>query len=62
MALITHAHKPTPHPRDHVSAVTFRAFNHTYSDTGLWGAYMAADRLSVDDAMHEVCAWIDGRF
>jgi hypothetical protein len=40
--------------RDHVSAVTFRAFNHVYSDTGLFGVYYAGPGLQIDDAQHEV--------
>lgn len=37
-----------------MSVATYRSFNQTYSDTGLWGVYFAADRFTVDDALHEV--------
>ena len=28
----------------------FQAFNTSYSDTGLWGTYVATDRMRIDDA------------
>jgi processing peptidase subunit beta len=29
----------------------FQSFNTSYSDTGLWGAYLVTDRMRIDDAM-----------
>ncbi|KNC70234.1 hypothetical protein SARC_17244, partial [Sphaeroforma arctica JP610] len=38
------------------SAVVLKAFNISYSDTGLFGAYFAAPGLKIDDVFHELQA------
>lgn len=35
-------------------AVGFQSFNKTYSDTGLWGIYYVADRMTLDDMTHQI--------
>ena len=35
-------------------AHSYMSFNTCYTDTGLWGAYMVADRMKIDDLVYAV--------
>lgn len=36
----------------HNLAHNYMAFNTCYTDTGLWGAYMVCDRMTIDDMIY----------